>query len=253
MAKFMMLTQRRRIKPETVHPVLIEEDDGGLTLVDCGDPGLAGGLLEEIRRMGYPLERLTNIIVTHHDLDHMGGLSQLRDMLPHVNVMTSPIQAEYISGKQRWLRLQAEDWDYLSRPPEKRELFQRARAEQYRDFLPARVDTLLYDGQELPIGGGCRVLYTSWHMPEHISLYFPEEKALVSGDALNTFDGTVGLNSHVDLCPEFAPAGLLALSVLEVEHIYGYHGGLLNMSSGQFSDRLKGLISMIRQNDLTKE
>lgn len=236
-----------------MHPLLIEADDGSLTLVDCGDPSLAEGLLEEIHRMGYSSEGLTNIIVTHHDLDHMGGLSQFRDKLPNVNVMASPIQAEYISGKQRWLRLQAEDWDYLSRPPEKREPSQRVRAEQYRDFLPARVDTLLYDGQELSIGKGCRVLYTPWHMPEHISLYFPEEKALVPGDALNTFDGAVGLNSHVDLCPELAPAGLLALSALKVEHIYGYHGGALNMSSGQFSDRMRELISMIQQNNLTKE
>lgn len=207
MNRIVMLTELRAIKPETVHPAVLDDSEH-MVLVDCGDPELAQLLIDNMREEGLEPERLTHIIVTHHDLDHMGGLSQFRDLFPGVNVMASPVQAGYICGERRWMRLREEDRRYLALPAAERNPEDRVRARQYLQFLPAEVDTFLYDGQLLPFCGGCRVIYTSWHMPEHISLYVPALKALITGDALGTFGGEPALLSHVDLCPEAAADGL---------------------------------------------
>ena len=238
--RIITLCQQRVIKPEEVHPVLIEDGDR-LILVDCGDPELAGALCGEMRRYGIDPKNITDIIVTHHDLDHMGGLSQFRDMLPDVNVMATGYQAEFISGRRRWLRLQEEDRQYLSQPPEERVPSGRVRAAQYLWFLPARVDTFIKPGDELPVCGGCTVLDTPWHMPGHISLYLPEARALITGDALNTFGGMLGLNSKVDLCPEKTAEGLRTLEALDVETVYGYHGGELKLLPGEFTESIMRL------------
>lgn len=231
------LQQRRVIKPETVHPTVI--DDGkNLILVDCGDPELAYELMEEMRSNGYPPDRLTHIIITHHDLDHIGGLSQLRDALPHVNVMATAEQAEYISGRSRWLRLQEEDRQYLSLPPEKRIPSSRVRAAQYMYFLPARVDTVLNGDELLPLCGGIQIIPTPWHMRGHISVYMPAEKALITGDAINTFDGKIGITPHLDLNAECTADGLLRLAQLDVERVCGYHGGELRLSPGSFREQI---------------
>ncbi len=217
---------------------MVIESGGNMVLVDCGDPELAGELIENMRENGLEPERLTHIIITHHDLDHMGGLSQLHDRFPKANIMASPEQAPYIRGEKRWLRLQAEDKEFLSLSRDKRAVFERTRAAQYLQFLPAKVNTLLYDGQLLPFCGGCEVMYTPWHMPGHLSLYLPEKRTLIPGDALCTFDGKLGLLSHVDLCTELTVSGLRRLARLEVEKICACHGGELALAPGQFREEM---------------
>ena len=245
MNRIITLTQKRVIKPEAVHPVALEED-GRIVLADCGDPELAYSLMDEMRSEGLAPERITHIIITHHDLDHMGGLSQFRDAIPDVIIMATAVQAEYICGHSRWLRLQHEDAQYLSAPPERRIPSGRVRAAQYMSFLPARVDCILEEGAELPFCGGCKVIPTPWHMPGHISLYLSKHKTLITGDALNTFGGCIGLNSAVDLCPEMTAAGLPVLAELDVETVCGYHGGELHLAPGQFRTQIMELYDRIK-------
>lgn len=240
MSRVITLTQQRVMKPETVHPVVVEDEEH-LVLIDCGDPELGYALMDGMRERGLSPDRLTHILITHHDLDHMGGLSQFRDAFPRVNVMATEAQAGYISGKSRWLRLQDEDRRYLSLPPEKRVPSSRVRAAQYVYFLPARVDTLLSDGQLLPLCGGLQIIFTPWHMTGHISVYLPAHRTLVTGDALNSFGGRLGLNDAVDLCPEHTAQGLLRLAELEVETVCAYHGGELHLTPGQFRRQILAL------------
>lgn len=237
MSKITCLTQQRVIKPETVHPAVIDDGEN-LILVDCGDPELAYVLMDEMRSKGLSPERLTHIIITHHDLDHVGGLSQFRDACPNVNVMATAEQAEYISGRSRWLRLQEEDRLYLALPPEKRIPSSRVRAAQYVNFLPANVDTVLQGDEFLPLCGGIQIVSTPWHMPGHISVYIPGEKALITGDAINTFDGKIDITPHLNLNADCTAEGLLRLAELDVEHIYGYHGGELSLTPGAFRKQI---------------
>jgi len=52
-------------------------DDGDLTLVDAGFPRNAPSLRAEIGDAGYAVAEIDRVLVTHYDLDHLGGLSRL--------------------------------------------------------------------------------------------------------------------------------------------------------------------------------
>jgi glyoxylase-like metal-dependent hydrolase (beta-lactamase superfamily II) len=46
------------------------------------------------------------------------------------------------------------------------------------------VDTLVNDGDELPILGGLKILHTPGHTPGSICLYLPDKDLLIAGDLL---------------------------------------------------------------------
>ncbi|MFB6353574.1 MAG: MBL fold metallo-hydrolase [Halobacteriales archaeon] len=52
-------------------------DDGEVTLVDAGTPGAADSLRAELEAAGYAPADLDRVLVTHFDLDHVGGLARL--------------------------------------------------------------------------------------------------------------------------------------------------------------------------------
>lgn len=52
-------------------------DDGELTLVDAGMPWDADRLREHLRSVGYSLDDVDRVLITHYDFDHVGGLRRL--------------------------------------------------------------------------------------------------------------------------------------------------------------------------------
>ncbi|WP_436924836.1 MBL fold metallo-hydrolase [Halosimplex amylolyticum] len=53
-------------------------DDGGdLTLVDAGMPWQGGDVVDAIVEAGFVLGDLDRVLITHYDVDHVGGLSRL--------------------------------------------------------------------------------------------------------------------------------------------------------------------------------
>jgi glyoxylase-like metal-dependent hydrolase (beta-lactamase superfamily II) len=53
------------------------------------------------------------------------------------------------------------------------------------------VDTILQDGDELPVLGGLRIVHTPGHTPGHIALHLPERGVVIGGDALQHRSGRV--------------------------------------------------------------
>lgn len=52
-------------------------DDGQVTLVDAGFPMNANRLRGELTDAGVAVDEIDRVLLTHYDLDHVGGLSQL--------------------------------------------------------------------------------------------------------------------------------------------------------------------------------
>jgi len=52
-------------------------DDGTLTLVDAGMPINATCIRTEIDEAGYAVGGIDQVLITHYDLDHLGGLGRL--------------------------------------------------------------------------------------------------------------------------------------------------------------------------------
>lgn len=53
------------------------DDDGDLTLVDAGMPWHGGEVVDAIVEAGFVLGDLDRVLLTHYDLDHVGGLPRL--------------------------------------------------------------------------------------------------------------------------------------------------------------------------------
>ncbi|MFJ9501183.1 MBL fold metallo-hydrolase [Brevibacillus centrosporus] len=62
---------------ETITPVLLQDEQETI-LVDCGYPDFVPLLEEVVGRFGLTLAAVTKLIVTHHDIDHMGSLAAFK-------------------------------------------------------------------------------------------------------------------------------------------------------------------------------
>ncbi len=208
----------------TVHPTLIGDDEN-LILVDAGFPGQIGLIRAAIEQAGGSFDQLGLIIVTHHDIDHIGSLPAIRRELPDVAVLAHKDEQPYIDGKKKPLKLaQLEsNLEALSEPMKTTYQQLKAAFEASRTV----VDRTLNDGEKLPYGGGITVIHTPGHTLGHISLYLKESRTLVAGDALEIEDGRLvtapaSTNYDVALCRR----SLKKLADYDIASVICYHGGL---------------------------
>lgn len=196
-----------------------------LILVDCGYPGFLPLLEAAMRAKCLSPDDLTHVVITHHDDDHMGALAELLDAYPGIQVLAGAEQAPYISGREKSLRLQQAEALQPSLPPEM-QAWGQAFQQQLAAVRPARVDRLLSPGDTLPWCGGCRVLATPGHMPGHISLFFPQARTVVTGDAAVVEDGALTVaNPQYTLDMEAARVSLAMLLDLPADTYLCFHGG----------------------------
>jgi glyoxylase-like metal-dependent hydrolase (beta-lactamase superfamily II) len=171
------ITDNIFVVPEVnCNPYLILDPDG-LTLIDTGLPGADKKILAYVANLGKSPADLKRIILTHADLDHVGGLAALHKATG-ARTYASQIEADAIAaGKpSRQIKPRGFSWRRLLftvlGPFMKPKRFQ--------------VDEILKDAQVLPIAGGLRVLDTPGHTPGHISLYAPASGVLFCGDSMVT-------------------------------------------------------------------
>lgn len=160
---------------DAVHCYLWEWEEG-LTLIDTGFPRDAKTILDALIRHGHPHHRVRRIIVTHADLDHTGGLAQIR-RATRAPVACHAVEKELL--EYPWRRRPGAFW---MRPV----LWLAGQLPGYQQ-RPVTPDELLVDGQTLP--EGFTVIHTPGHTPGHISLLHRERRLLIAGDALSNRGG----------------------------------------------------------------
>lgn len=149
-------------------------DDGEVTLVDAGLPFNINSLRGEISAAGYSVSAIDRVLITHYDIDHIGGLSRL------VPELDAPV---YI-GELDYALLRG-TWD----PPllHHKGLFHRALRFVYR--VP---ESLSYypvgDGEMI---GGFRVVHTPGHNPGHVIYHHASSEAVFLGDLVWESDGEI--------------------------------------------------------------
>lgn len=218
-----------------INPVLIRDNDTAL-LVDAGYPGQLAVIREAIEQAGVPFAALNRVIITHHDLDHIGSLADIRrELAGHVKVLAHAGEVPYIRGerppiKQTPERLAQREAQFNALPEELKPLL--------KGFLsppsPAEVDRTLADGEELPYAGGIVAIHTPGHSPGHLCLYHKRSKSLITGDALNVIDGNMaGPNPLYTPDQATALASLQKLSAYDIETVICYHGGVYRGDSNR--------------------
>ncbi|MFD1564211.1 MBL fold metallo-hydrolase [Haloarchaeobius amylolyticus] len=204
----------------TVTPVLVETNRG-LVLCDVGPQGAVDGLETHLRSLGYDLEDIWLVVLTHHDGDHAGGLSELKERVDAV-VATHHAEAPYVAGEREPIK---GDGDR---------------------YPPVAVDIELADGVRIPtVAGPMEVVATPGHAPGHLSLYFPDGNLLVAGDALVADGGEPLAGPKPQFTPDMDRAieSVGTLAELEVDHTLCYHGGYVP----EGSDRIREIYEQLRE------
>ncbi len=70
------LPMNLRGQSSIIYPALLWDFDEA-TLVDTGIPGQLDALRGEIEKAGVDFESISRIILTHQDIDHIGGLPEI--------------------------------------------------------------------------------------------------------------------------------------------------------------------------------
>jgi glyoxylase-like metal-dependent hydrolase (beta-lactamase superfamily II) len=186
------------------------DDDGSVTLVDCGVQKAPPKIVAGLAAIGKRPADVQRIVLTHAHGDHAGGA------------------AEMASRTGAPLAIHEDDAQYLEAGrhprPDPSTLGGRLLSRLGPTFPAATAGERLTDGQVLTAGGGLRVVATPGHSPGHISLLHEPTGTLVTGDAIFN---VLGLRySPKPLCNDFRLCRRTAhvLAELEYERVAFTHG-----------------------------
>lgn len=226
-------------KTNMIYPVFVS-DNGTNILVDTGFPGQLSQIHEKIEKAGFTFDELNMIILTHHDIDHIGSLSSIREALSHqIKVFSHEKEKGYIQGDKTPVKLAQLEANLNFLPEEMKVIYEKLKS-GFRNSR-ANVDETLKDGQNLPCCGGITVIFTPGHTPGHICLYLNKSKILIAGDALSVENGTLiqtQASTHFDI--DLYKESLKKLVNFDIEAVVCYHGGLYR---DNVNERIKELIA----------
>lgn len=177
-------------------------------IIDSGSGFGVDQILANCTRAGVSLDRIRYLWLTHAHADHAGGAARLKERLPHLQVVASPLAA-------RWLR--TGDEKSISLDMGKRAGF------YPRDYVfqPCPVEREVSEGDTVTVGNvTLKVVETPGHCDGHISLIGQVDgRTVLFGGDLVFYGGQVSLQNiwdcripdYANSMKKFAGAGIDAL------------------------------------------
>ncbi len=170
------------VKERTGTYVLAEDE---LTLIDTGASPSVPYIKEGLRELGYTLDQVKYIIVTHVHLDHAGGAGLLLQDCPNAKVVVHPKGARHLADPSRLIAgarmVYGEQFDPLFDP-----------------IVPIPEQQIIEktEGGQLEIGPTCTLEFwdTPGHAKHHFGIFDPVSNGMFAGD-------TVGIR-YQQLIPE---------------------------------------------------
>lgn len=209
---------------QIVNPSIIY-NDYEMILVDCGYPDTIEQFESEAKKLNIELNRLNKIVITHHDWDHIGSLRDFKERYPNVQIISSAIQAKYISGEKPSLRLESLIAKIDTLEGKEKE-FAAQRIEIIQGVENCEVDRYVEDNEAISDDGDVICIDTPGHMPGHISVYVKSSRTLIAGDALNVIqDELSGANPIFTFNMDEADRSIKKMSDFDINRIICYHGG----------------------------
>jgi glyoxylase-like metal-dependent hydrolase (beta-lactamase superfamily II) len=157
-----------------VNSFAFTDDDGSVTLVDCGLAKAPPRIVAGLAAIGKRPADVTRILLTHVHPDHAGGAAEMSrqtgaDVWVH--------EGDHPSATSGTVAQKADQRFLLGR------LFSRLPDPRFEPFTPG---PLLRDGEVLPVAGGLQVVHTPGHSPGHVSFFRLSDLSLIAGDAVTT-------------------------------------------------------------------
>jgi len=215
-----------------IYPVLIW-DDKDMVLIDTGFPGQLERFREAVKKIGLPFERISKVLLTHQDIDHVGSLANIvKDLDGKVEVISHKIEKQYITGEKTPTKLAQLEENKASLPDDRKGFYEMLKV----GFANSKtnVDRTVVDGDVLPYCGGIKVIFTPGHTPGHISLYHRDSKTLITGDEMNIQDGHLtGPNQRNTYDMDEAVKSLQKFIEYDIQNIVCYHSGLYNDNANE--------------------
>ena len=188
-----------------LHPTLVW-DDKRAVLIDACCPGQGKELIEAISAAGVKAADITDIILTHQDVDHIGCVQDILDLAPSAAVWAHEEEIPYLDGRKA--------------PIKTNPLLNENGG--FKGIRPLR------DGDVLPVGGGIEVLHTPGHTPGHICLFLRESETMVCGDAANIMsEHLIGANPQYTFDLDEAAQSIVRITTHDMSGAVTYHGGYL--------------------------
>jgi len=204
------------------YPVLVW-DNHNTVLFDTGLPGQLELIRTAVEKTGITFEGISEIILTHHDIDHIGCARKFMEI--GAKIMAHEKEIPYIQGEVKSPKLIKMEEQLNEMSSEEKAFYFRLR--EGSSNLYVSVDKGLKDKDVLPYCGGIEVIYTPGHTPGHISLLLKESNVLITGDAANASESKMTIpNPEHSLDMSKAMKSFEKLKRLNPDFVICYHGGL---------------------------
>jgi len=182
--------------PEIVGgPTILVGDS--VVVVDTGVPDSEGAILAAVEEIGRSAGDVTDIVITHADGDHIGSLRALVERTG-ATVWAGEHEAAVIEGT--------------------------APSRGGDTTRTAAVDRRFAPGETLPLHGGIETVDTHGHTTGHVSLFLPQERILIAGDAINNREGLGGSPARNTANADDARTAVSTLADLRPDAIVFGHG-----------------------------
>ena len=147
-----------------VYAVLIKGEKN--ILFDCGVSYHYPDIVCLAAEAGLTLADIDALVFSHCHADHTGGAAKLKAENPRMEIWASPLCRPMVEDIDLQFKLRPVAAFYTTMGG------------------PVKVDRELKDGEIIDVGFPVEVLYTPGHSAGSISLYLPEQKTLLTGDAI---------------------------------------------------------------------
>lgn len=179
------------------HVFLIRGEEN--ILVDTGLPGAGKKILAELASLGVSADTIKMILLTHHDVDHIGNLTLLGEATG-ARIFAPKEDIPFITGERS-----------------------RAGIKHLTGFFmhPRVPEGIIPYGQEEP--GGVRVIRAPGHTPGHVILLY--KNVLFAGDLLRTTKGALApMANYMNWDSAMAAKSISLLKTLDFGWICPAHG-----------------------------
>lgn len=183
-----------------------------LTVVDAGIPGHWDRLIDGIGHLGYELDDVRALVLTHGHSDHVGFAERLRTRadVPVFVHTADAAMARGEGGGAPMRKLVSNLW----RGAVIGLLVEISRGGGLSTPSIGAVRTF-EDGDELDVPGSPRVIHVPGHSPGSCAFYLPDREVLFCGDALATVDVVTGRSRGPQLMSMFTGDESLAADSLD--------------------------------------